>query len=97
MTNWGLGSAMLIFNMASKIKEIFSQITVEPINLLFLLGQLSVEPVREDFFLQTICKHNFPNGTMCENTSNYSSSMKVATETAATTYITIWFISVTKF
>ena len=80
--------------MASSVKHIFTQITVEPINFLFLLGQLSVEPVREDFFLQTICKHNFPNYTTCENTSNYSRVLKVATEAPTTTYITIWFIFV---
>ena len=78
--------------MLSKVKNIIDQITVEPINLLFLIGQLSVEPVRQDFFLQTICKHNFPNDSICDITSNYNKTVKVTTESQTATYITIWFI-----
>ena len=78
--------------MLSKVKNIIDQITVEPINLLFLIGQLSVEPVRQDFFLQTICKHNFPNDSICDIRSNYNKTVKVTTESQTATYITIWFI-----
>ena len=78
--------------MLSKIKQLFCNITVEPINILFLVGILSVEPVRQDFFLQTICRHEFSNSNICRTPTNYNKTVKDATETKTTTYITLWFI-----
>ena len=77
--------------MFSYIKNIFRQITVEPINVLFLVGILSVESVRQDFFLQTICRHEFPGNDACNSSSNYNKTMKDVVETKTATYITIWY------
>ena len=78
--------------MFSKLKQILGHVTVEPINILFIVGILSVEPVRQDFFLQTICGHEFPNSNICDTPSKYNKTVKDATETTTATYITIWFI-----
>ena len=78
--------------MFSQIRRALSHITVEPINILFLVGILSVEPVRQDFFLQTICKHEFPNNDACDSPSKYNTTMKDVVETKTATYINIWFV-----
>ena len=77
--------------MFSYINNIFRQITVEPINVLFLVGILSVESVRQDFFLQSICRHEFPGNDACNSSSNYNKTMKDVVETKTATYITIWY------
>ena len=82
----------VIKKMYSKIIRVLSQITVEPINLLFLVGVLSVEAVRQDFFLQTLCRHEFPHNNACDSTSKYNTTMKDIVETKAASYITIWFV-----
>ena len=76
--------------MLSYINNILRQITVEPINVLFLVGILLVESVRQDFFLQTICRHEFPGNVACNSSSNYNKTMKDVVETKTATYITIW-------
>ena len=79
--------------MFSYIKSMLGQITVEPINILFLVGILSVESVRQDFFLQTICRHEFPGDDACNSSANYNKTMKDVVETKTATYITIWYVS----
>ena len=79
--------------MFSHIKSMLGQITVEPINILFLVGILSVESVRQDFFLQTICRHEFPGDDACNSSANYNKTMKDVVETKTATYITIWYVS----
>ena len=78
--------------MLAKLKQFCSKITVEPINLLFLVGTLSVEAVRQDFFLQTICRHSFPKDSVCDATSNYNKTVKLTSESQTATYISIWYI-----
>ena len=84
-------------HIASKMKCWMGMITIEPINLLFLVGSLSVEPVRQDFFLQTICQHNFANDSraVCGNITNsskYNQTAKDTIESQTALYITIWFV-----
>ena len=84
-------------HIASKMKCWMGMITIEPINLLFLVGSLSVEPVRQDFFLQTICQHNFANDSraVCSNITNsskYNQTAKDTIESQTAFYITIWFV-----
>ena len=76
--------------MLSKIKHIIGNITVEPINVLFLLGILSIESVRQNFFLKIICKNEFPNNTVCDFPSNYNTTVKDIVSTKTSSYITIW-------
>ena len=78
--------------MFSKIIWVLSQMTVEPINLLFLVGVLMVEAVRQDFFLQTLCRHEFVHNDACDSTSEYNTTMKDIVETKAANYITIWSV-----
>ena len=78
--------------MLANLKQFCSKITVEPINLLFLVGTLSVEAVRQDFFLQTICRHCFPKNSVCDTTSNYNKTVKLTSEAQTATYISIWYI-----
>ena len=83
---------MTAIKMTSKITRILSNITVEPINLLFLVGILSVEAVRQDFFLLTLCRHEFPDNVACESTTKYNATTKDVVETKAASYITIWYV-----
>ena len=80
------------FKMFSRIKRILINVTVEPINVLFMVGILSVEPIRQNFFLQTICRNEFPNSDECDSPSRFNTTIKDVVETKTTTYITIWCV-----